>query len=332
LYSAAVLPALPNEEGRYPDRIVLVAERLEDLEADRLLALQPEGVQRVEQVRLAARGQLLHDVEAGVEVAVDFEDARSVERRLRDLPGGDLARGQQDERLQVRPAAVRRERGAGVARRSAGESADVQLPRHADADGHPAVLEAARGVHPLVFDPEAVDADLRFEAWNLVQRGVSFGERDPGLERKRVGVAPHAPVDAARLEVGPRRRVGVPGLQQAVAVVAGVPDGLEGGERLSAGDAGQPDAVVGDGWGIRRGPGQLHTHARGLPSGGKKGGDWEERCRTPTEPRSRRPLQTPLYRFRTLRPPRLNQYKFITRRSERVSPPWRSSTSTGGSS
>jgi len=101
-----------------------------------------------------------------------------------------------------------------------------------------------------VFDPEVADADLVFEARDVVQWRPALGQRDAGLEGQRVAVAP----DAVRARFGraraaeilPRRQVRVPHLQQSVTVVAGVPDRVERGERLATLDAGQPDAVVGD--------------------------------------------------------------------------------------
>src|SRR6056297_635070 len=108
------------------DGAVVGGELFDDLESDRLLALEAERVQRVEQVGVAAVGEPLDEVEAVVEVAVDLEDARSVEARLGELSRRDLSCRQEDERLHSRSGAVGGKRRTRVTRRGTGESLDAQ--------------------------------------------------------------------------------------------------------------------------------------------------------------------------------------------------------------
>ncbi len=134
-------------------------------------------------------------------------------RRLRDFPGGDLPGGQEHERLHPAARAVGGERRGGVAGRGAGEAADAEFLRHADADGHAAVLERAGGVHPLVFDAERLDAHVGFEARDLVEGRRALGERDALFEGQR-GVVPP---DPRAFELVEGRQVIVADLEQAVA-------------------------------------------------------------------------------------------------------------------
>jgi len=155
-----------------------------------------------------------------------------VETRLRDLPGGDLPLRKEHERFHPAAAAVRRQRGGGVPGGRTGERADAKFLGDSDADGHPAVLERAGGVHPLVFDPERLDADRLLDSGNGVQRGAALGERHAQIERERLAVAPDAAIGAlgggARAEVVERRRVVIAYFEQTVTLVAGVPDCLGG--------------------------------------------------------------------------------------------------------
>ncbi|ERH02863.1 MAG: hypothetical protein J07HN6_00181 [Halonotius sp. J07HN6] len=132
----------------------------EDFEADGFLPLQSERIQRIKQVYLTAVGEILHDVETAIEVAVDLENARAVQTSLSDFARRNLPRGQQDERLHPAASAVGGEGCAGVAGRGTREAVDAEFLGNGNADGHPAVLERARRIHSLVFDAEAVDADL----------------------------------------------------------------------------------------------------------------------------------------------------------------------------
>ena len=105
-----------------------VAEEVADLEGRGLLALQPDRVDRVDQRDRVVAGQAAGDVEAVVEVAADHDDLRAVHDGLGHLAGGDLALGDQHERLEAGLGGVGRHRGRGVAGRGADHGLGTLVP------------------------------------------------------------------------------------------------------------------------------------------------------------------------------------------------------------
>ena len=98
-----MLPALPT--GMQSASIV--AELVEDLERRRLLALEAERVDRVDERDRVLGRQLAHELERLVEVAAQRDHARAVHQRLRELAGRDLALGH-DHRARAARRAPRR--------------------------------------------------------------------------------------------------------------------------------------------------------------------------------------------------------------------------------
>ena len=134
----------------------LPGQGLQDPVHDRLLAFEAERVDRVHQVDAEPVGHLADPVHGVVEVADDLDRQGAVVERLGQLAIGDLARADEDDRLEAerRGRAVDRQRRRGVAGAGAGDPAGVDHPGVGERRGHPVVLEAPRGVHPLVLEPE----------------------------------------------------------------------------------------------------------------------------------------------------------------------------------
>jgi hypothetical protein len=190
---------LPGVAHREHERVGRVAQRLADLEREGLLALEPVGVERVEQVdALLLHGELDHELHRVVEVAFDLRDLGAVGDRLREFAERDLPGGEEDERGQPGAGGVGGHGGGGVAGRGAADRAGAGGFRHGDADGHAAVLEGAGRVFPLVFHEEAGDPQVPSGPFAQVQAGVAFAQRDGLFDRKDRLIAP----DAA----APRRR------------------------------------------------------------------------------------------------------------------------------
>ena len=100
-----MLPALPTGMHSASSG---VAELLEHLEGRRLLALEAERVDAVDQGDRVALGELAHELEGLVEVAAQRHDARAVHERLRELARGDLALGDDHGAADARRAPRRR--------------------------------------------------------------------------------------------------------------------------------------------------------------------------------------------------------------------------------
>jgi hypothetical protein len=76
----------------------LPVELLDDLDPDRLLPLDAQAVHRVGEVDPVARGDLLHDLHAAVEVGVEREHDRAVRDGLDQLRHRHLAARQEHDR------------------------------------------------------------------------------------------------------------------------------------------------------------------------------------------------------------------------------------------
>ena len=137
-------------------------QRFQHAEHDRLLPFQPEGIDAVDQVDAQLLADFLDAGHGVVEIAGDLHGQRAVVERLRELAVGDLARADEDHGLhQPRDRAVEGQRGAGVAGRGAGGARGADEPGVAEGGRHAVVLEAARGVHPLVLQEQAAGPGRR---------------------------------------------------------------------------------------------------------------------------------------------------------------------------
>ena len=130
-----------------------VAEEVADLERRGLLALEAHRVDRVDQRDRVVLRQPARDVEAVVEVAADHDDLGAVHDGLGHLAGGDLALGDQHQRLEPGLGGVGRHRGRGVAGRGAHDGLGALVLGHRDGRGHAAVLEGAGRVVGLDLEP-----------------------------------------------------------------------------------------------------------------------------------------------------------------------------------
>ena len=120
-----------------------------DLESRRLLALETEGVDRVDELHGVGLREVAHDAEAVVEVAVHRDELRAVDDRLGQLARGDLACGEDDGAAQTRARGVGRRGGARVAGRGAHDHLGAARDGLAHRHRHAAVLEGPRGVRAL---------------------------------------------------------------------------------------------------------------------------------------------------------------------------------------
>ncbi len=154
-----------------------VAQDVDHLERRRLLALDPGGVDAVDQLDGERLGQLARHPEAVVEVAVDLEQGRAVSDGLGQLAHGDLAVGHQDGAGDAGSRGVGGGRGRGVA----GAGADDGLGTVGDGDrhgrGHAAVLERTGRVATLDLEPHLATQRVRQPA-GVHQRGPALGEGD----------------------------------------------------------------------------------------------------------------------------------------------------------
>ena len=168
----------------------LPVELLEDLEGRGLLAFEPVGIDRVEQIDGKARDQLGEDADAAVEVGLELDGERAVVHRLRELAPGDLAFGDEDDAAQAGAGGIGGHGGRGVAGGGAGDPLEAALGGDGERGGHAGVLEGAGGIHALVLGEQPVDADGLGAARQVVERRVAFAQGDDirrGLRRWEAG-------------------------------------------------------------------------------------------------------------------------------------------------
>ena len=128
------------------------SQLLDHLEGGGLLALQPVGVDRVEQRHRAPLDQLPHQPQRVVEAALHRDHAGAADLGLGQLAAGDGALRQHHRQPDPGAAAV----GGGRGRRVAGRGADgvgrPLLERLGDGHRHAPVLERAGRVQSLVLE------------------------------------------------------------------------------------------------------------------------------------------------------------------------------------
>ena len=151
----------------------------------------------------------------------------------------------------ARRGTVSRRRAARVARRWEREGSGTQLLCTRDSQTQPAILEAARGVLPLVFDPDPAGPHAGRQAGRVEKRRPPLAQADlesPVSNGEHVLIAPQigpAPSEVGGLEPGPdrvevvAREVWPPGGRQAVQGFA--LDGLAGVRALEV--AGPPEGL-----------------------------------------------------------------------------------------
>ena len=148
----------------------LPVELLDDFDAHRFLALDPQRIHRVRQVKRFVLGDFLDQPHAAVEVGVEIEHERAVGNRLDELRAGNFPARQQHDGLDAGRGAIGRQRRRGVAGGGADDGLDGRAlgnhlldlrhqHRHAEVFERAAVRVAAE------FDPKFVHPDDLSEAF-----------------------------------------------------------------------------------------------------------------------------------------------------------------------
>ncbi len=144
-----MLPALPtgmhSQSGASPRAV-------HHFEGGRLLALEPVGVEGVDQGDGVALGHVADDGQGPVEVALHRQHLGTVEKRLGQLPLGHIAVGNQHEGPHAPPAGIGGRGGRGVAGAGADHRFGARFLRLAEGHGHAPVLEGAGGVEAVVLE------------------------------------------------------------------------------------------------------------------------------------------------------------------------------------
>ena len=155
------------------------AQRLDDLEGRRFLALQPIRVDRVDQRDRRLSGDGLDQAHAVIEVALDLDHDRARDHGLGQLALGDLAARDHDKGRDAGPRRVSRGRGRGVAGGGADDGPGAGLHGLGDGHGHAAVLKRSSRIQALILD---MDIDLAGQQPGDVvqpdQRRVALVEAD----------------------------------------------------------------------------------------------------------------------------------------------------------
>ena len=195
-----MLPALPTGMQSASSSS---SERLGELERGRLLALDPELVDRVDQRdRMRWTASSRTSLSATSKLPLQRDHAGAVHQRLGELAGGDLAVGHDHRAAQARPGRVGGRRGGGVAGRGADDRLGALPHGRGHGARHPAVLERAGRVQPLQLAPH-LGADALGQRGRQHQRRVALAERDDRVARRRRG----AGRGSARSDQASRRRM-----------------------------------------------------------------------------------------------------------------------------
>ena len=155
-----MLPALPTGMQSASSS---PAERLGDLEGGRLLTLDAELVDRVDERDRMLLGDCAHELQSAVEVAADRDHLGAVHQRLSELAHRDLALGHDHDAADPGARGVGGQRRGGVAGRSADHRLGAIAHGGRDRAGHAAVLEAPGRVRALDLQPH-VGADALGQA------------------------------------------------------------------------------------------------------------------------------------------------------------------------
>ena len=161
------------------------------LEGRRLLAFDAELVDRVDEHDRMRVGELAHERQRLVEVALERDHARAVHERLGHLALRDLALGDDHRAGDARARRVGRRARRRVARRGADHRLGAVAHGRRDRAGHAAVLERAGRVGALELQAHGRAHHLR-EHRRAQQRRralLQADERVARLERQALAVA-----------------------------------------------------------------------------------------------------------------------------------------------
>ena len=156
-----------------------VAEQVDNLEARGLLALDAIRVHAIDQRHGVVIRETTGEGEAVVEVALDLQQGRAMDDRLRELAHCDLALRHEHGAHHSCLDRVGRGTGGGVARRCADDRARTLLSGLADGHRHAPVLEGTRGIGAVVLQPDLAPRHLAQRA-GIDERGASLAQRDDG--------------------------------------------------------------------------------------------------------------------------------------------------------
>ena len=178
---ALMFPALPTGIARISGA---PPELVADLEGGRLLPVEAEGVDRVDQRdgMLVLLGQGPDDAQGVVEVALDRDDPRAGGEGLEQLAERGLAAWQHHDHLEPGRRAVGRRRRRGVPRRCTDDGLRALLDGLRHGHDHAAVLERSGRILALDLEgggsgrrwrAEPLGADQRRRPSPRLKRGVA---------------------------------------------------------------------------------------------------------------------------------------------------------------
>ena len=164
---------------RYEEVVRGLAQSVDDLEGGGLLPLDAIGVEGIDQGNGVLLGQGADDIQRLVEVAVNGDDLRPVDKRLSELSLGDFSLGDDDNGLkpEARPKSGRR--GAGVASGGADDRLASLLHRLGHGNHHAPVLEGAGGVASFQLEVK-LTAELLLELPRAYQLRIPLAQGDDG--------------------------------------------------------------------------------------------------------------------------------------------------------
>src|ERR671936_2452554 len=152
---------------------------LDDLERRRLLSLDAEGVDRIDERNAGLLGDLSDHLKRSVEGAADKNDVGAVRDRLRQLAGRNAACWHHYDGVQPAGGGIRRRRRAGIAGRRAEQCLRTGFHGLCGGDSHTAILERAGWIEGFVLEIELPEPDgwtdlLRLDEWRR-----ALAERNP---------------------------------------------------------------------------------------------------------------------------------------------------------
>ena len=165
-------------------KIGRIAQFLDDLKARRLLALKPVRIDRIDDGDRLRLTDFADETQGIIEIAVDRHNFGAVHEGLAQLAEGDLPRRQQHDAGDPRPRRVSGRGRGSIPGRGADHGLRSFLDRLRERHGHPAILERAGRVEPLVLHEDlAIAPDPRAQLRRMDERRGAFVQRD---ERRRL--------------------------------------------------------------------------------------------------------------------------------------------------
>ncbi len=135
-------------------------------------------IHRIQQVNRIAADDVVQHPHATVEVGAELAGQRAIVERLRKFSPGNLAIGNHDQAAHPSACGVGRHRGRGISGGSAGDPVKLVLAGERDGHGHARVFERARGIHPLMLCPQAVNPSRTRTTRQIVNRSIAFAQRN----------------------------------------------------------------------------------------------------------------------------------------------------------